>query len=204
MRTLTAALSFLFVSLVLVGPGPTFAAVRLNPALFALPASAFPAGSQVMRSSIESNRRLFHDDRIHFGIPPSATGRRSGYYMDAVEGDPASSSHPYTSYLVSIFHSAREARIAYDIRWQSWFVADYYTTPQPAPVVVGGHGYEALFRSFDPNYLPLTELFFVRGRVLVEVFQATGDRPATADELKSFYAIATSLDDLARQHPAGM
>lgn len=188
---------------VLLTGSSALARPQLNPALFALPASAFPAGSQVVRSSIETNRRLFLDDRLHFGIPPSATGRRSGYYMDAVEGDPASPSHPYTSYLVSIFHSAHEARIAYDIRWQSWFVADFYTTPQAAPITVGSHGYEALFRSFDPSSLPLTELFFVRGRVLVEVFQATGDRPATADELQSFYAITRSLDNLARQHPLG-
>jgi hypothetical protein len=194
----------LLATLLLVSPRPTLAATSLHPALFALPASAFPAGSQIVRSSIESNRQLFRDDRIHFGIPAADTGRRSGYYMDAVEGDVSSPAHPYTAYLVSIFHSTKEARIAYDIRWQSWFVADYYTTPQAAPITVGSHGYEALFRSFDPSALPLTELFFVRGRVLVEVFQATGDRPATADELQSFYAIATALDDLARRHPAGI
>ena len=201
MKTPVATLIVLIATL-LTG-SPVLARSQITPTLFALSSSAFPVGSQVVRSSIETNRQLFQDDRIHFGIPASATGRRSGYYMDAVEGDPTSTSHPYTSYLVSIFHSAREARIAYDIRWQSWFVADYYTSPQQAPVTVGSYGYEALFRSLDPSYPPLTELFFVRGRVLVEVFQATGDRPATADERQSFSAIARSLDILARQHPLG-
>jgi hypothetical protein len=160
-------------------------------------------GSQLVRSGIESNRQLFRDQYLHFGRPPAALGRRTGYYMDMVEGDPAAASHAYTSYLVSIFRTQRQAEAALDIRWNIWFAVAYYSTPAPAPISLGDAGTEALFHTVDPSQPPLSELFFQRGSILVEVFQGSVGIGSTNDQLHSLWTIATELDTLASQHPRG-
>jgi hypothetical protein len=152
---------------------------------------------------VEGNRRLLADQKFHFGLPPGILGRRTGYYMDAVEGDPQAFGRAYTAYLVSIFRTAKQARTAYDVRWDTWFAADFYTSPQPAPIKVGDKGREALFHSFDPSSPPESELMFLRGRVLVEVFQGTSGATATSEQTQAFYTIATKLDALAASHPTG-
>lgn len=169
---------------------------------FALSPAAFPAASRVVRAGVESNRRLVHDDPLHFQLPPARVGRITGFYMDAVQGSPGAQPRTYTSYLVSIFHSTHQAQTAFDLRWNTWFSTNYYTSPWPAPVTVGDRGEEALFHTLDPRQPHLSELFFRRGPILVEVFQSTGDAVATTSQLQSFYAIATRLDRLAAQHPA--
>lgn len=189
--------------LILGTPTLAMAQSRPHPTLFALDPSAFPPGSRVVRAGVESNRRLLHDDQRHFGVPPSVAGRLTGYYMDAVEGDPTAQPRPYTSYLVSIFHSHYQAERAFELRWYNWFAVDYFTSPSSAPLTVGANGDEALFHSLDPSQPQVSELFFVRGAVLVEVFQGMGNAASTALRLQSFYAIATRLDTLAREHPAG-
>lgn len=175
----------------------------LHPALFALAPAAFPAGSLVVRAGIESNQQLLRDQQRHFGVPPAALGRQSGYYMDAVEGEPSAVGPPYTAYLVSIFHAVRQARLAYAIRWETWFVADYFTSPSPAPGAVGDPGAVALFQSLDPSTPPESELLFRRGAILVEVFQGTSRPTPTASERQAFWAIATTLDAVAAAHPRG-
>jgi hypothetical protein len=131
-------------------------------------------------------------------------GRLTGYYMDAVEGEAAAESHPYTSYLVSIFRSVRRAQAAFNLRWDVWFATSYYTTPSPAPVVLGDGAAEALFHTLDSSQPQLSELLFRRGAILVEVFQGTGAVAPTPGQLHSFYAIATRLNDLAGIHPTGV
>jgi hypothetical protein len=184
-------------------PSPALAHSALHPEIFALPATCFPADSHVVRAGIEPNRRLLNDDAQHFGLRPAVAGRRTGYYMDAVEGDRSASVRPYTSYLVSIFRSAPQARLAFDYRWDLWFTTNYYTSPAPAPISVGDAGEEALFHTLDPTQPPLSELFFRRGAVLVEVFQGTPNARPTATQLRSFYTIAARLNALAGQHPLG-
>jgi hypothetical protein len=201
---ITAPLTLLLVGLVLAVPTRAFAHGRLHPVLFALAPTDFPPGSQVVRDGVESNRQLLSDQALHFGLPPTALGRRTGYYMDAVEGDPEIAVHPYTSYLVSIFRSVRQAQTAFDLRWDTWFAADYDTSPSAAPITLGDDGAEALFHTLDPSQPPVTELFFRRGAILVEVFQGTVSAAPTAGQLQSFYAIAIELNKLAGKHPTGM
>jgi hypothetical protein len=192
------------VGLVLLVPTRAFAHGRLHPVLFALAPTDFPAGSQVVRGGVEGNRQLLRDQARHFGLPPTALGRRTGYYMDAVEGDPEIAVHPYTSYLVSIFRSVRQAQTAFDLRWDAWFAADYDTSPSSAPITLGDDGAEALFHTLDPSQPPVTELFFRRGAVLVEVFQGTAGAAPTDTQLHAFWTVATRLDALAGQHPYGV
>lgn len=189
--------------LLLAPPGSALAQTRLHPALFALSVADFPPASQVVRAGVEGNRRLLGDQALHFGLPPAIIGRLTGYYMDAIEGDPTLATHPYTSYLVSIFHSARQAERALDLRWDTWFAANYYTSPAPPPIALGDQGDVALFHTLDPNQPPLTELMFRRGAVLVEVFQGTGSGAATTAQSQAFYSIATKLDEVAYAHPFG-
>jgi hypothetical protein len=199
--------AIVFALLVCVIRVPTPALAHLqpqpHPGLFAVPADTFPTGSRVVQAGIESNPQLVRDQALHFGFPPTIVGRLTGYYMDAIEGDPAPAQHAYTSYLVSIFRSAHRAQLAFGLRWDSWFAANYYTTPSPAPVSLGGKGEEALFRSLDSSQPPLSELMFRRGAVLVEVFQGTVAAESTPNQLHSFWSIATELNKLARQHPFG-
>jgi hypothetical protein len=157
----------------------------------------------VVRSGIESNHQLLVDQRLHFGLPPGILGRRTGCYMDAVEGDQTATLRTYTAYLVSIFRSAKQAQTAFDVRWDSWFASDYFTSPSPAPIALGEGVSEALFHTIDPSLPPETELFFRRGAVLVEVFQGTAGSAPSAEQLHSFLTIATRLDGLAAEHPLG-
>jgi hypothetical protein len=62
---------------------------------------------------------------------------------------------------------------------------------------------EALFHTLDPSRPPLSELLFVRGAVLIEVFQATVSAHPTDSERHAFWAIATELDALAGKHRRG-
>jgi hypothetical protein len=140
-------------------------------AYFALSPASFPLGSRVIRAGVETNQQLLGDEATHFELPPEAMGCLTGYYMDAVEGDPATEPHPYTSYLVSLFGSVEQAQTAFDLRWNTWFSATYFTTPPPAPIPLGDRGAEALFHTFDPTQPPLSELLFRHGAILVEVFQ---------------------------------
>jgi hypothetical protein len=201
LATWAAVAAFL---LPLLMPAGALAQTRLHPAVFALSPTAFPAGSQVVRSGIETNHRLLVDQAGHFGLPPGVLGRRTGYYMDAVEGDQTVAVRTYTSYLVSIFRSARQAQTAYDVRWDNWFAENYFTSPVAPPIRVGVGGAEALFHTLDPSLPPETELFFRRGAVLVEVFQGTAEAAPTPDQLHSFLTIATQLDQLAAAHPRGV
>lgn len=199
---------FGIIGLVLFGvvhsmPAAALAQAQLHPGFFALPASDFPAGSHVVRAGVEGNRRLVNDDVHHFGLPPAAFQRLTGYYMNAVEGDLAGQ-HAYTSYLVSIFHTRRQARLAFDERWDTWFAANYNTTPPAAPVTVGDAGAEALFHTLDPNQPALSELMFQRGSVLVEVFQGTVTAAPTDIQRHAFWTVAAHLDALAAQHPHGI
>jgi hypothetical protein len=194
---------FVLLGTVLGVPRTALAHAQLHPRLFAVPAATFPSGSHVVRAGVESNRQLLRDQAGHFGLPPAALGRRTGYYMDAVEGDPATEPRPYTAYLVSIFRSPRQAQLAFGLRWDTWFAATYYTTPSPAPIALGDKGEEALFHTLDPSQPRLAELLFRRGAILVEVFQGTGGAAPTVNQLHSFFAIATKLDELAGKHPLG-
>ena len=188
----------------LLGPqGTAWAHPQVRPALFALAPTDFPQGAHIVRAGVESNRQLLRDQALHFGLPPAALGRRTGYYMDAVEGDLAAEPHAYTSYLVSIFRSPRQAQLAFDLRWNNWFAANYYTSPAPAPIVLGDNGAEALFRTLDPSQPPLSELLFRRGAILVEVFQGTVGAGPAVGQLHSFWAVATKLNELAGKHPFG-
>jgi hypothetical protein len=201
---MAARVVLLLVGLVLAVPTPSLAQGRLHPTFFALSPVNFPLGSRVVRAGVESNLRLLRDDWNHFGFPPAVMGRLTGYYMGAVEGDLVTESHPYTSYLVSIFQSSRQAQTAFDLRWNVWFVADYYTTPSPAPVALGDAGAEAYFHTLDPRQPQLFELFFRRGAILVEVFQGTSGAAPTAMQIHSFMTIAEKLDRVAGRHPAGL
>jgi hypothetical protein len=157
-----AVAGFVLLGAVLGAPRPALAHVQLHPRLFALPPGTFPSGSHVVRAGVESNRQLLRDQALHFGLPPAVMGRRTGYYMDAVEGDLATESRPYTAYLVSIFRSPRQAQLAFDLRWDAWFAATYYTSPSPAPIALGDKGEEALFHTLDPSQPRLAELLFRR------------------------------------------
>jgi hypothetical protein len=192
--TLTALL------MVLTVPVPALAHARLRPALFALSPDNFPAGSHVVRAGVETNHRLLLDQAQHFGLPPGVLGRRTGYYMDAVEGDQTAIARTYTSYLVSIFRSVRQAQIAYDVCFDTWFAANYYTTPATPPIRVGDNGAEALFQTLNASLPPESELFFRRGTILVEVVQGTPAGTPTAEQRHSFYLIARKLDAVAGKH----
>jgi hypothetical protein len=188
----------------LLNSSPARAQSTFHPSLFALSRVLFPSNSQIVRTGVESNQRLMQDDPPHFGLPPGAMGRATGFYMDAVQGDPAIDPHPYTSYLISIFHAVRQARRAFSERWDTWFEATYYTTPSVAAMNVGDPGAQALFHTLDPSQPPLTELLFRRGAVVVEVFQGTVGTGPSSEQLRSFSTIATQLDTLAAQHPLGV
>jgi hypothetical protein len=185
-------------------PGTALARAHIQPTLFALALTVFPAGSEIVQAGVETNRRLLRDEPLHFGLPPAALGRISGYYMDAEGGSPAAGVRAYTSYLVSIFRSRRQAQVVFDLLWGTWFGATYYTTPTRASIVVGDNGEEALFHTLDLHQPRLSELFFRRGTILVEVFQGTSSAGPTEGEIHCFYAIATELDQLARTHPFGI
>lgn len=202
-RTLLTVASILVLAAVQDQPTGAHAQPRTDPTLFALPAADFPAGSQIVRAGVETDHRLSIDDHLHFGIRPGAVGRINGYYMDAVEGDPNAQPRSYTSYLVSIFHSARQADAAFSLRWYNWFADNYFTSPSPAPVTVGDGGEEAMFQSLHADQPRVLELFFRRGAVLLEVYQGSGAAAPTADELAAVYRIARGLDDVAHAHPAG-
>jgi hypothetical protein len=178
--------------------GTALAQQHVHPRLFVLPATTFPSGSQITRSSVETNRQLLADQAVHFGLPPAVIGRISGYYMVAHQGD------AYTSYLVSIFASAHQAQAAYDYRWELWYTANFYTAPEAAPIRVGSRGAVALFHTLDPQRAATTELFFRRGSVLVEVMQGTAEDVPSAEETRSLHAIARVLDAVARLHPQGI
>jgi hypothetical protein len=190
---------------ILVGmPGTALARTHIQPTLFALAPTVFPAGSKIVQAGVETNRRLLRDEPLHFGLPPAALGRISGYYMDAEESGPVAGVHAYTSYLVSIFRSRRQAQVVFDLLWDTWFAATYYTTPTRASIVLGDNGAEAFFHTLDLGRPRLAELFFRRGTILVEVFQGTSSAGPTEGEIHCFYAIATELDQLARTHPRGV
>jgi hypothetical protein len=182
---------------------PALAQGHAHPRLFALSASDFPPGSQIVRAGVEGNRMLTSDEGNHFGAPPSLLGRRTGYYMEAVETDPAGQETDI-SYLVSIFHTPHQAFLAFDFRWQNWFAANFYTTPSSVQAALGDRGDVALFHTLDPTQQPLTELFFRRGAVLVEVFQSTADAVPTSAQQDALYAIAAKLNDIAGAHPSGI
>ena len=61
---------------------------QLHPQLFALTPTDFPAGSEIVRAGVESNRRLAQDRTLHPELPPEHRGRLSGYYMEADQQDP--------------------------------------------------------------------------------------------------------------------
>lgn len=186
---------------------PALAAPHLHPAVFAISPSRFPEGSRVIRAGIETNRQLRIDQAGHFGPPPGVLGRLTGYYMDVYTGSNtaqgSSNRHPYMSYLVSIFRAPRQAQTAYDLRWDFWFMHDYYTTPNSPPVKVGEFGAEALFQTLDPADPPLTELLFRRGAILVEVFRGTAGNSPDPGEMDAFWRIARDLDARAGSHPLG-
>jgi hypothetical protein len=207
MRTRTRALLPLAGALVLAyavaGRSTTvFAQQHVHPRLFALAAGSFPDGSRITRSNVETNSRLVADEATHFGIPPAIIGRISGYYMVAEEANDSAASTAYTSYLVSIFGSPRQAQAAFNYRWELWYTANFYTAPAAPTVKLGSKGAVALFHTLDPRLSPTTELFFRRGCILVEVVQGT-DQPS-AEETRSLYAIAQALDAVARAHPRGV
>jgi hypothetical protein len=185
-------------------PGTALARAHVRPTLFALAPTVFPAGSQIVRAGVETNGQLLMDRPLHFGLPPAALGRLSGYYMDAEEGGPVAGTHAYTSYLVSIFRSRREAHSVFDALWDTWFAATYYTSPGSVGIALGDNGDEALFHTLDLHQPRFEELFFRRGAVLVEVFQGTSSASTTEEEMRSVYVIATGLDELARTHPHGV
>jgi hypothetical protein len=110
----------------------------------------------------------------------------------------------YTSYLVSIFASRHQAQSAFDYRWDIWFAVDFYTAPSAPPIKLGDKGAEALFHTLDSSQPQTTELFFRRGRILVEVFQTSSQSPPSAEETRSLYAIAIALNVVAGAHPRGI
>lgn len=189
--------------LILLAPTAVLAHTQIHPTVFALSPASFPPGSTLVRAGVESNHHLLRDDQLHFALPPAVVGRLSGYYMDAVEGDPTAQPRIYTSYLVSIFPTVRQADLAFRIRYDNWFDIDYFTDPPPPPISVGDRDEVALFHTLDATQPRVSELFFVRRTILVEVFQGTGYRDPTAAEIQSFYAIAIKLDALAGKHPGG-
>ena len=203
-RIVTTVGIIVLLGLVQTAPAPALARTRAEPALFALSPSVFPAGSTLVRSGVETNPRLRLDDPTHFGLPPAATGRINGYYMDAHDAGPTGQSAGYTSYLVSIFGSIRQAAAAYTYRWDTWFDANYYTSPGPSGIAVGDTNASALFIALAPQANHLTELFFRRKSVLVEVFQTASAPSDDPGRRQALYRIATLLDALAVAHPRGL
>lgn len=179
---------------------PAHAPVR--PELFRLSPGAFSTGSQLIRANVESNTLLLQDQPTHFGLPPGAIGRLTGYFMEAEDVVQAPANRAYTSYLVSIFRSSALAQLAFDARWQMWYRASFYSFPPAIHLGFGTHGQEALFHSFAPNPY-LAELFFRRGSIVGEVFQGVDRGGPTQSQSESMYAIAAALSDIARRHPRG-
>jgi hypothetical protein len=203
-RQLITVASLTLMGLMCGLPSPAHAQSRIHPAVFALPSSYFPTGSRLMRSGVETNRQLQNDDAAHFGLPPGAIGRVTGYYMNAHEEDPLGNQLGYTSYLVSIFASAHQAKAAYSDRWDIWFDANYHSTPVPLDLAVGDYNAAAIFHSVSPPPNYLTELFFRRGAILVEVFQGDNTVILNPERRQTLYSIATALDTLAEAHRRGL
>lgn len=180
-------------------PVGAVAGTQAQPTLFALQSTDFPVGSLVVRAGEETNRQLLGDDPVHFGVPPAIMGRITGYYMSAHRTDQVGNQQGYTSYLVSIFASRRQAQAAYMYRWSMWFKTNYFTAPPDIRIPVGDARSAALFHGLPPDLGNLWELFFRRGTILVETFQDADPRLE-----RTLYRIAKRLDRIASKHRRGL
>jgi hypothetical protein len=186
-----------------LGPqGSAWAQPQIRPELFALAPADFPQGSHMVRAGVESNQLLLRDQVFRFGPHPRRLGRLTGYYMEALESPGGSGLQVSTSYLVSIFTSRRQALFAWEMQYSSWFAENYFTAPPPIDIPLGERGAQALFSTHTSAMSTMSELFFQRGAILVEIFQEVDGTPG-ASQTGPIYAIAKKLSALARLHPKG-
>jgi hypothetical protein len=177
---------------------PAFAQSAPDPTAYALPASVFPPGSQVLASRVADNFdvALRHDQE---GPQPTA-GRVTGYYMLAQSMADSGSVRLATSYLVSIFDTSGHAASAFDQQNDYWHGLNPSSVhAQPAPAL-GDPGRARWYTQTDGNGDAHSELFFQRGTVLVELNLYSFQSVPTDADTASFLEMGGALDGAA-QHP---
>jgi hypothetical protein len=141
---------------------------QIDPTVFRLPASAFPPGSKIRVDQVESNAAAAANGLfLHFGPPWGEEGRLTGYGMVAAQPNPAKHGKKPLArivYLVSIFSTGEQAFAALDHQVDDgWFQTD-----------PDGGCYGRCMAMTDPSGASfssvITETFFVRGLVLIEVW----------------------------------
>ncbi|MGI8826582.1 MAG: hypothetical protein ACR2JC_13210 [Chloroflexota bacterium] len=194
--------------------GPPAAPQTINPSKFALSLSDFPAGSVIRDDRVESNQQARNDALLpHFGgLTWDQEGRLSGYLMSTLQGNPDASGLPHPTliyYLVSIFGGDGQAANAWNNQRQGWLQRDG-SGGVCGNASLGDSRYVCVDAALtDSGYL--AELYFRRGRVLVEVwvYATTTDfnqnfDAYVASAVQSAHDIALTLDAVARQEqPAG-
>jgi hypothetical protein len=137
---------------------------------------------------------------LHFGTSFAREGRLTGYFMDAVEGSRAAPRSD-TSYLVSLFPTAKEATDAFGVQRYYWDALTTHGESQEMSLPEGAYGdagHDALYTIRLPTGASLAELLFQRGTMVVEVFQEVDAAHPSHAEVRAFFDIGTRLDIIAR------
>lgn len=168
-----------------VTPGKTIAATD-----FALSPSDFPKGSEVEANQVESNQDADANDiLLHFGSDSrAAQGRVTGYFMETLQQnlDAGGTAHPtLIYYLVSIFGTSDQAAAAWKVQRQGWSDTDTTGGSCGTDQPLGDLGYSCT-DSRESSRGTLRELFFKRGRVLVEVW-VYGPQDAAANYTTAYF-----------------
>lgn len=146
-------------------------AANINPSVFAEPVSLFPPGATVQASGVETNAAADAQPiALHFGPSWESEGRVSGYYMEAAAPNPDPNGHgSVTAYMVSIFSTLQQAQAAWQNQRQAWALEDA-AGGACGPVNYGDAGYNCA-DSTTTSAGFVSELYFIRGAVLIEIYQ---------------------------------
>lgn len=199
MRPLLAVMLVLAIA-VLSPQGRSAAQSGVNPSVFALTASDFPPGSQIVDSGVASNADVA---LRHMQIGPGApAGRITGYYMQARSFSGAGNLQLVTSYLISLYPTAENADIAFNQQtdfWRGLLRSGAMERPLDAGAY-GDPGREHWYVLSSASGDTHSELFFRRGSVFVELnLDSYGAGPG-ADAVDAFLAMGKKLD-LVAGHP---
>jgi hypothetical protein len=147
--------------------GSTQAQTVADPRFYALTQSELPPGAVITDSEIAKDGAL-----IAGNLQPGAPGPGgwlTGYYLAARTSTPSGGTASVISYLVSFFDNSNDSQYAYSARQAFW---------QNELATFGNSAYEDnvgdfpaahLYTLRDANGNTVSELFFVRNAVLVEI-----------------------------------